>query len=93
MKVDLQKAYDSVNWDFLFGLLIAIGTPLRFVSWVRACVTSPMFSIMINGSLEGFFHGRKGLRQGDPLSQFLFVMVMEVLSRMLNSLPQNFQFH
>ncbi|KAA0047412.1 putative non-LTR retroelement reverse transcriptase [Cucumis melo var. makuwa] len=60
LKVDLQKAYDSVNWDFLFGLLIAIGTPLKFVSWIRACITSPMFSIMINGSLERFFHGRKG---------------------------------
>ncbi|KAL0556476.1 hypothetical protein IC582_004990 [Cucumis melo] len=64
LKVDLQKAYDSVNWDFLFGLLIAIGTPLKFVSWIRACVTSTMFSIMINGSLKGFFHGRKGVRQG-----------------------------
>ncbi|KAL4018288.1 hypothetical protein IC575_021879 [Cucumis melo] len=93
LKVDLQKAYDSVNWDFLFGLLIAIGTPLKFVSWIRACVTSPMFSIMINGSLEGFFHGRKGVRQGDPLSTFLFVMVMEVLSRMLNKIPQSFHFH
>ncbi|KAL0561777.1 hypothetical protein IC582_002218 [Cucumis melo] len=93
LKVDLQKAYDSVNWDFLFGLLIAIGTPLKFVSWIRACVTSPMFSIMINGSLEGFFNGRKGLRQGDPLSPFLFVMVMEVLSRMLNKIPQSFRFH
>ncbi|KAL0549095.1 hypothetical protein IC582_013575 [Cucumis melo] len=87
LKVDLQKAYDSVNWDFLFGLLIAIGTPLKFVSWIRACITSPMFSIMINGSLERFFHGRKGVRQGDPLSPFLFIMVMEVLSPMLNKPP------
>ncbi|TYK19523.1 reverse transcriptase [Cucumis melo var. makuwa] len=93
LKVDLQKAYDSVNWDFLFGLQISISTPLKFVSWISACVTSPMFSIMINGSLEGFFHGRKGVRQGDPLSLFLFVMVMEVLSRMLNKIPQSFQFH
>ncbi|KAA0062333.1 putative reverse transcriptase [Cucumis melo var. makuwa] len=77
----------------LFGLLIAIGTPLKFVSWIRACVTSPMFSIMINGSLEGFFHGRKGVRQGDPLSPFLFVMMMEVLSCMLNKIPQSFLFH
>ncbi|KAL0541431.1 hypothetical protein IC582_021476 [Cucumis melo] len=76
-----------------FGLLIAIGTPLKFVSWIRACVTSPMFSIMINGSLEGFYHGRKGVRQGDPLSPFLFVMMMEVLSCMLSKIPQSFLFH
>ena len=67
-----------------FGLLMAIGTPLSFVSWIGACVTSPMVSLMINGSLNIFFYGRKGLRQDDPLSSFLFVMVMEVLSRMLN---------
>ncbi|KAL0534487.1 hypothetical protein IC582_028778 [Cucumis melo] len=93
LKVDLQKAYDSINWDFLFGLLIAISTPLKFVSWIKACMTSPMFSIMINGSLEGFFHGRKGVRQGNPLSPFFFVMVMDVFSRMLNKPPQGFQFH
>ncbi|XP_038876458.1 uncharacterized protein LOC120068881, partial [Benincasa hispida] len=65
LKVDLQKAYDSVNWDFLFGVLLAIGKPFQFVSWVRACVTSPKFSVMINCSLEGFFPGRKGLRFHD----------------------------
>ena len=52
-----------------------------------------MFSTIINGSLKGFFYGRKGLWQGDPLSPFLFVMVMEVLSRMLNRPPQCFKFH
>lgn len=40
LKVDLQKTNDFVNWDFLFGVLLAIGTSLRFVSWVRACITS-----------------------------------------------------
>ncbi|XP_038888122.1 uncharacterized protein LOC120078021 [Benincasa hispida] len=69
------------------------GTPLQFVSWVRACVTSPMFSMMVNGSFEGFFPGRKGLRQGDPLSHFLFVMVIEILSRLLNNHPVWFRFH
>ena len=54
MKIDLQKAYDFVNMDFLFGLLIAISTLLRFVSWLRTYVASSMFSIMINGSLVEF---------------------------------------
>lgn len=72
---------------------MAIGTPFPFVSWVQACVTSPMFSIMVNGSLEDFFHGRKGLCHGDPLSLFRIVTVMEVLSRLLNRLPKDFHFH
>ncbi|XP_038882204.1 uncharacterized protein LOC120073425 [Benincasa hispida] len=93
MKVDLQKAYDSVNWAFLFVVLLAIRTPLKFVSWIRACVTSPFFSMMINGALKGYFSGRKGLRQGDPMSPFLFVVVMEVLSRLLNNPPPSFVFH
>lgn len=52
-----------------------------------------MFSIMVNGSLEDFFHGRKGLCHGDSLSLFLIVTVMEVLSRLLNRWPKDFHFH
>ncbi|XP_022157393.1 uncharacterized protein LOC111024102 [Momordica charantia] len=93
LKVDLQKAYDSVHWNFLSGTLFAIGTPPRFVNWIWAYITSPMFLVSLNGALEGYFPGCHGLRQGDPLSPYLFVMVMELLSRMLNRPLSVFRFH
>jgi hypothetical protein len=83
MKVDLMKAYDSVNWDFALHSLCCFGMPGKFVSWVRECITSPQFSVAVNGTLVGYFEGKKGFRQGDPLSSYLFVLSMEVLSSLL----------
>jgi hypothetical protein len=57
--------------------------PDQFVSWVKACLTSPSFSISLNGSLVGFFQGKKGIILGDPISPYLFVLAMEVLSLLL----------
>lgn len=56
------------------------------------CITSPTFSILINGKPNGFFQGKKGLRQGDPLSPYLFIMCMEVLSRLLDAATRNGSF-
>lgn len=53
--MDLHKDYNSVYWDFLFGSLFGIGTLRKFVSWIRACIASPMYSVSINGSLEEYF--------------------------------------
>lgn len=89
----MQKAYDSVHWDFLFGVLLAIGTLLKFVSWVSACITSSVFSVLLNRSLQGYFPGRRDLRQEDPLFPYLFFIVMEVQSRMLNARSKGFGFH
>jgi hypothetical protein len=62
LKIDLMKAYDSVNWEFMIYCLHCFGFPKKFLSWIRECVTSPRFSICLNGTLVGYFEGEKGLR-------------------------------
>ncbi|XP_039032501.1 uncharacterized protein LOC120167609 [Hibiscus syriacus] len=84
IKIDLQKAFDYVNWDFLMVVLEAVGLPVNFCSWIRPCVTSSQFSVSLNGSLVGYFRGARGVRQRDPLSLYLFVLVMNVLSSLLD---------
>ena len=68
LKVNLMKAYDTVRWDFVGVVLNILGFPERVVQWIRECISTPRFYISINGELNGFFPGERGLRQGDPMS-------------------------
>nr|GEV15528.1 hypothetical protein [Tanacetum cinerariifolium] len=83
-KVDIQKAYDAVDWNFLRNVLGGFGFHTRIIGWIMECVTSTSFSISINGCLHGYFKGKRGLRQGDPISLYLFTLIMEVLTLMLH---------
>nr|XP_009620294.1 uncharacterized protein LOC104112156 [Nicotiana tomentosiformis] len=88
MKIDLRKAYDMVRWDFLAEMMLGFGFPRSFTQLVMTCVTTTTFSVKVNGIGHGYFEGKKGMRQKDPISLLLFVMVMEYLSRILNRMSQ-----
>lgn len=55
IKIDLFKAFDCLNWDFIVLLMHATGFPTSYIKWIRACITLPWYSVSINGSLAGFF--------------------------------------
>ncbi|KAL0287460.1 UNVERIFIED_CONTAM: Retrovirus-related Pol polyprotein from type-2 retrotransposable element R2DM [Sesamum angustifolium] len=95
INVDLRKAFDSVSWTFLSRVLHGYGFPPLFISWIMECVSTTSFSVALNGSLHGHFPGKKGLRQGDPMSPALFLLCMEYFSRLIKRSTTNsdFNFH
>ncbi|GJR68473.1 RNA-directed DNA polymerase, eukaryota [Tanacetum coccineum] len=76
-KVDFAKAYDSIRWDYLDDVLIAFGFGRKWCSWIQASLRSGKASILVNGSPSSEFHLHRGLKQGDPLAPFLFILIME----------------
>ncbi|XP_019447318.1 PREDICTED: uncharacterized protein LOC109350542 [Lupinus angustifolius] len=76
-KVDFEKAYDSVDWTFLDNMLSRFGFSNKWRNWVNACLSSTSMSVLINGSPTTQFSISRGIRQGDPMAPFMFLMVVE----------------
>ncbi|PNX59423.1 ribonuclease H, partial [Trifolium pratense] len=88
-KLDLEKAFDNVNWDFLKTCLHDFGFPDDIIRLIMHCVTSSNLSLLWNGNKMPSFKPSHGLRQGDPLSPYLFILCMEKLSIAINDAVQH----
>jgi len=65
-KLDIEKVYDHVNWDFLFYVMKRMGFGERWISWIRHCISSASFAVLVNGSPTESFLASRGICQGDP---------------------------
>lgn len=83
LKLDFEKAYDSINWSFLPSVMKNFGFGAKWLSWVQECISNTRVSVLVNGSPTSEFSPSRGLRQGNPLSPFLFNMVAEGLNILL----------
>ena len=79
IKLDMSKTYDRVEWGYLENVMRKMGFSERWIGLIMVCVKTVTYSIMLNGEPQGLIHPTRGIRQGDPLSPFLFLLCTEGL--------------
>jgi hypothetical protein len=89
IKLDMSKAYDRVEWKFLQEMMIRLGFNRRWTDLVMKCVTTVRYQVKVNGDATETIIPERGLRQGDPLSPYLFLICAEGFSAMLHEAERN----
>ncbi|KAF1331469.1 putative Pollike protein, partial [Globisporangium splendens] len=83
--LDFEKAFDRVNWDYMFRLLERMGFGSEFTQWIKLLYTEPQAHLLINQNIQPALHPTRGVKQGDPLSALLFILTIEPLGNLLRS--------
>ena len=89
VKTDMSKAYDRMEWGFIRAVLTQLGFAPQWVSWVMSCIETVSYSFLINGTPQGAIRPSRGIRQGDPLSPYIFILCTEVLSSLCDKGLEN----
>lgn len=90
LKIDLSKAFNMLIWTYIHSMLIAFGFSLTWVRWIISLISSAFFSILVNGISSTPFQPSRGIRQANPISPFLFVLMAEGLGRSIkHALQEN----
>ncbi len=82
IKADFEKAFDKVNWNFVRSVLLWLGASQQWCGWIDQCLIHAKLAILVNGTPTKWIKADRGLRQGDPLSPYLFLLVAEGLARL-----------
>lgn len=93
LKLDMSKAYDRVEWPFLEAAMLQVGFNSAWVVWIMRCVRTVLYSFILNGDPKGKIILSRGLRQGDAISPYLFLICAEVLSRLISTAESQESLH
>jgi hypothetical protein len=93
IKLDMAKAYDRLEWTFIENTLLSMGFPSNLVQTIMKCVNIVSFSILVNGQPSPYFKPHRGIRQGDPLSPYLFILCADVFSGLITNAQNQFLIH